>query len=59
MEAKKINKKLSLNKLTVSNLSSINGGVGTYICTPDSICVRTCNEYSCAYDTRCPQVGCI
>jgi hypothetical protein len=60
MKAKKINKKLSFNKLTVSNLSSINGGqVGAKLISLDSNCLRTCHEYSCAFDTRCPQVGCI
>ena len=61
MKAKKINKKLSINKLTVSNLSSINGGnvEPQYITIGVSLCLKTCIEYSCAWDTRCPQVGCI
>lgn len=63
MKSKRFNKKLSLNKLTVSNLSGINGGdVGTRTTSFDtwnSLCLQTCNEYSCAFDTRCPDVGCI
>ena len=48
MKAKKITKKLIINKLTVSNLSDIKGGFA-----------KTILEYSCVWNTQCPQVGCI
>lgn len=60
MKTKKINEKLSFNKLTISNLSSINGGkFGASPTIADSLCLLTCNEYTCPFDTRCQQVGCI
>ena len=52
MKAKKINKKLSINKLTVSNLSDIKGGNIEPLAP--SILV-----YSCRENTRCPYVGCV
>ena len=52
MKAKKITKKLSINKLTVSNLSGIKGGN----VEPMALSIAV---YSCPLNTQCHEVGCI
>lgn len=57
MKPPKLDKKLTLNKLTVSSLNEVKGGADaiTRICPPTYF---TCYQYTCDGWTRCPDMAC-
>lgn len=56
MKSPKLEKKLTLKKLTVSSLDNIKGGdIATNPCIPTQV---TCYQYSCAGWSRCPDRPC-
>jgi len=60
MKTKKFSKKLTLNKLTVSSLNDVRGGVEEVQTYPNDCAptLATCYQYTCDGWTRCPYYAC-
>ncbi len=58
MKQKKLSKKLSINKLTVSSLTDVRGGADILTKTTCPVTQATCYQYTCAGWSQCPRYAC-